>query len=486
MSSKYRTQFEIPFGFPDVLADLSREILRHQPSNIYTFAANYFSGKLSTSEGSETVTHPNEKFGDTSQKAAVGFNPEAFIDELSDLIDDEKVRGTDSIEALSLKKVLNTLSARFGLSTNDMLLFYGEAHQDASGRVDKFKFLQDARTVSIVLMDIREKANAVSKMIDEHGGDERLLLHGMSKFELCSMLVDLLTLYDEAKDKKVAPEHISEALMSMDLGLTVQESNALLLYFSSEPDVDQRLDYSAFFNQEDVWAVLRRLFEFNASSLEERLDPLKVQTLLDDTFISRDTESSYKLPVDDVREMLHQVRLGLSRIQISALLSFEDVTPTEGTINYANLSERAATLIPEMLSWRGALSGNLEDDSISDPAAHQFFATLDSVLPDRDDGSRFTMSAEELYEHIEVLVVSANLSARERAALRVAVPRVVDNTNASAAVSSEGVQQSLFHVEEFKAVSWPIVRHLRVCASVYGMLDDEGMEENHEYEGDAN
>jgi hypothetical protein len=42
MASKYLQKFPIPPGFPEVLHDLSREILREQPRDIIAFAAKYF------------------------------------------------------------------------------------------------------------------------------------------------------------------------------------------------------------------------------------------------------------------------------------------------------------------------------------------------------------------------------------------------------------------------------------------------------------
>jgi hypothetical protein len=46
MASKYRTKHTIPPGFPDILKDFVREILREQPENIYRFGAEYFQVKV--------------------------------------------------------------------------------------------------------------------------------------------------------------------------------------------------------------------------------------------------------------------------------------------------------------------------------------------------------------------------------------------------------------------------------------------------------
>lgn len=42
MASKYLQHFPIPAGFQQLLADLTRDILKDQPANIVEYAANYF------------------------------------------------------------------------------------------------------------------------------------------------------------------------------------------------------------------------------------------------------------------------------------------------------------------------------------------------------------------------------------------------------------------------------------------------------------
>ena len=42
MASKYIQKYPVPQGFPDVLHDFAREVLRDQPENIYEFGYLYF------------------------------------------------------------------------------------------------------------------------------------------------------------------------------------------------------------------------------------------------------------------------------------------------------------------------------------------------------------------------------------------------------------------------------------------------------------
>jgi len=42
MASKYIQKYPVPQGFPDILHDFAREVLRDQPENIYEFGYLYF------------------------------------------------------------------------------------------------------------------------------------------------------------------------------------------------------------------------------------------------------------------------------------------------------------------------------------------------------------------------------------------------------------------------------------------------------------
>lgn len=42
MANKYLQLFPVPEGFPEILADFAREVLRDQPEDIIEYAALYF------------------------------------------------------------------------------------------------------------------------------------------------------------------------------------------------------------------------------------------------------------------------------------------------------------------------------------------------------------------------------------------------------------------------------------------------------------
>lgn len=57
MGERYKTEYTIPTGFPETLKDLNREILRHQPKDIYQFCSEYFNNLL-TQQGQPKNKQP--------------------------------------------------------------------------------------------------------------------------------------------------------------------------------------------------------------------------------------------------------------------------------------------------------------------------------------------------------------------------------------------------------------------------------------------
>ena len=55
MASKYIQKYPVPQGFPDILHDFAREVLRDQPENIYEFGYLYFKAMEEVSGWDKTV-----------------------------------------------------------------------------------------------------------------------------------------------------------------------------------------------------------------------------------------------------------------------------------------------------------------------------------------------------------------------------------------------------------------------------------------------
>ncbi len=56
MASKYIQKYPVPQGFPDILHDFAREVLRDQPENIYEFGYLYFKAMEEVSKWNNKIT----------------------------------------------------------------------------------------------------------------------------------------------------------------------------------------------------------------------------------------------------------------------------------------------------------------------------------------------------------------------------------------------------------------------------------------------
>ena len=60
MASKYIQKYPVPQGFPDILHDFAREVLRDQPENIYEFGYLYFKAMEEVSNRRESASIMNK------------------------------------------------------------------------------------------------------------------------------------------------------------------------------------------------------------------------------------------------------------------------------------------------------------------------------------------------------------------------------------------------------------------------------------------
>ena len=52
MAAKYVQEFKVPDGFPEILRDFTRELLRDQPTEMERYGYNYFVEKLKSASPS--------------------------------------------------------------------------------------------------------------------------------------------------------------------------------------------------------------------------------------------------------------------------------------------------------------------------------------------------------------------------------------------------------------------------------------------------
>eukprot|EP00434_Breviolum_minutum_P011344 symbB.v1.2.010010.t1/scaffold645.1/size176818/9 len=215
------------------------------------------------------------------------------------------------------------------------------------------------------------------------------------------------------------------ALTSMELGLTRREINAIM--FQVDQDRDGNVSYREFVPF--AFDLLQKMASLRLLETELENDEL-AQYILDlfkakDTFHTcamwyfkllgwsicfpllseqswnnattvlfsncKDTEMTGMLGLDEMRDLLHQAMLGLTRMQIYTVLSEAEVN-ADNMISYASFCPRAVGLIRSMLSFEKAIVKN--DTSAQDE--EKFYTVLDEAF----SGSA-SMSLADLMSRLE-------------------------------------------------------------------------------------
>merc|ERR1712083_376385 len=91
----------------------------------------------------------------------------------------------------------------------------------------------------------------------------------------------------------------------------------------------------------------------------------------------RDVEMIGLLHVNDIRDLLHQAMLGLSRMQIYTVISEAEVN-SEGQIAYGTFIPRAVGLIRSMLSFEKSIVK--DSTELGAEAEDNFFLVLDETF----------------------------------------------------------------------------------------------------------
>merc|ERR1719476_375035 len=144
--------------------------------------------------------------------------------------------------------------------------------------------------------------------------------------------------------------------------------------FQIDQDGDGNISYREFVPF--AFDLLQKLTSLRL--LETELENDELAQYLVDMFKAKDTETTGCLPVDDIRDLLHQAMLGLSRMQIYTVISEAEISPDD-TISYASFIPRAVGLIRSMLSFEKSIVKDTQTAGAE--AEDSFFLALDEAFP---------------------------------------------------------------------------------------------------------
>ena len=115
MASKYARQFTLPDGFPQLLKDFTREVLRADPGDIYTFGHDYFT---------EAIAQRNnpDQYGEQER-----LSVEELTERVGQLFMEADADGNGVLDRKEFKVVFVGLKEELNLTDKDVLEFQGLA-----------------------------------------------------------------------------------------------------------------------------------------------------------------------------------------------------------------------------------------------------------------------------------------------------------------------------------------------------------------------
>jgi len=361
MSSKFAKQYQIPPEFPDILKDFAREVLRNQPANINEFAAKYFD---CLAQGL-----PAEIGADFS---AGGGDAEMSLDEVEQIIQDLFAKyDADSngyLDPTEFKSLMADLQQRMDFPPDEIFRFLAEADMNEDGMIEYEEFIPLALQI-VQGMYAKKRLEQHISDVDQHAED--LLVHGMSRDELTELVGSIFERMDQDGSGTLSKPEFATALTSMELGLTRREINTIM--FQIDTDGDGGVSYREFVPF--AFDLLQKLTSLRL--LETELENDELAQYLTDLFKARDVEMLSMLHVNDIRDLLHQAMLGLSRMQIYTVISEAEVN-SDMMIAYGTFIPRAVGLIRSMLSFEKSIVRDSKD--IGTEAEDKFFGTLDAAF----------------------------------------------------------------------------------------------------------
>jgi len=342
--------------------DLTREVLRNQPPDIDQFAARYFDA-LATGVPTDNRNGLGEH---SSEPDDLSLEDAESI--IRDLFRKYDVDGNQVLDADEFKNLMDDLQQRFDFPKDHVYLFLAEADMNSDGMIEYEEFIPLALQI-IQSMLAKKRLEHQMDTVDKHA--EELLVRGMDREELTELMNTIFDQIDEDQSGTLSMQELVAGLTSMELGLTRREINAIM--FEIDRDKDGSVTYKEFVPF--AFDLLKKLTSLRL--LESGLNNDEIGQYLVDLFKAKDTEMTGLLHIDEIRDLLHQAMLGLTRMQIYCVLS-EAEANADNLVSYASFIPRAVGLIRSMLSFDQNIARQAQD--AGPEAEDAFYNTLDEAF----------------------------------------------------------------------------------------------------------
>ena len=227
----------------------------------------------------------------------------------------------------------------------DVRLLMAEVDADGDGRIAYHEFVPLAVDLLETLMAARKHDAAQEERKEEAAKKaEAFLFHGLSKEQLQATLRDMFEQADVDKSGQLSREEFEASLRHSSLGLTRREINALLM--EADENHDGQISYEEF---EPICVEV--LLEMVASQFEHARLPAEeaqLRELLLQLAHKADPEDTGRLHLTHVQDMLVEADLGLTTVQMHALLA-EASVDDDSTVEYTPFIDRASSILAAIM-----------------------------------------------------------------------------------------------------------------------------------------
>ena len=334
MSAMAMSEFAIPAGFQDLLRGFTREILREQPENIYEWAASYFAACA--------AERPSQA---TAKSSELRLDLGALQTRIEGLFNAADEEGKGSLSRSQVSRLISTLGEDFTLTHEDVRAIMAEADENQDGMIQFEEFIPLALEV---FESIFAKEEFYKSQQEAYAYANDILMRGMSREELEQHLVKLFRTADANNDGTLSKLELQTVMRKAGIGFTRREINSLM------HEIDENHDGVVSY-EEFVPLALSICHEVLARDIMRGNLPTaeaEASKFMLDIFQQQAGDSG-KLQKSTIFDLLKQADLGLSHVQINAIIS-EAQVDADGFIMIHPFSMTAASMFMQISKFRRA------------------------------------------------------------------------------------------------------------------------------------
>lgn len=361
----------LPDGFPQLLKDVTREILRNYPQKpekqedetwIYEFAARYLKQQQVYQQRSSSSTQKHQDDGHPSD-ADADKQREDIANHLLALFQEVDDRNLGELPVAQFQETLRTLLDQLELPEWVLSVLLEEADEKESQAIDYqgesskgFTALFACLSLFVLLLLLlcllscstpefiphavpllQQALTSLSPLQMNEEVRQVVFIHGLSQVQFVNALRGIFEHVDSENTGSIPRSHVSVILREAGLGLTRQEVNGLM-GLTTDDDIDYN---NLCDNAVDI--CIGSIYRLYARNLLPH-DTTHVYNALVSFLAQFDEQQTGRLPMDNIIQIIEGADLSLSNVQLHAVCG-SSLVEEDGQADYSQLIEQSAQYI---------------------------------------------------------------------------------------------------------------------------------------------